>query len=395
MKSSQSNLENKYHENIMNKHIPETVHDLFLTRFTAYRLLADPKWVDKAKEFLLSSMTILEEEYAFPNKIAYITNISHWDEPIIQCYCENNKLNAIVYKIKYKIGTEQKELFEISFFSRTQKGLKYTHKYDLTLTLAEKQEMLSEDLPIRQIGDSILAVQANKINFKKVDSTEITQQIDILKRNLYRSGGVGIAANQCSEIETPFQIYIAGVDYQNPQHIKKALFRYPSTLFPPMQVYLNPKIIHQSSNLVAFPEGCLSVKSFARALVLRPDALTIEYQDSIGNIYQKSFHDADARVTFHELDHILNGKVYIERVIAELSKDQINQLINLIQQPVIKPTIKITAPTLLFYRDNKNAFVFDLELASSLFAQFCRDTKEGFLKILNKAAQLHEQNNKK
>lgn len=388
MKASQNTQKslNEYWLNITNGTLTiDHVIDLLLARIAAFSNLANKelKNASQAKSFLLKTMSISESDYHFPKKIEEISNISRWHEPEILCFRQDKELIAVVYKIKMETSDHQlSELHEISFFEETKHGLRYTHKYNLKLSPTEQAAIFATDLPIRQIGDPVLAATAKRFDFEKDDPAELTKQIEILQQNLYRSGGVGIAANQITSIENPFSVFLGGGDYDNKQHVKNALFRYPTTLFLKMKKFINPKIVDQSKNLIAFAEGCLSVKSPIRALVLRPDAITLEYQDLSGTTHRQFFSGDDARVILHESDHILKGKVYIERIIEELSVDQLTQLIQILKNSSTASTQKTFAPTRLFTRDGNNKIIFDPAVAQSLFEQLADNTKQGLYQAL-------------
>ncbi len=74
----------------------------------------------------------------------------------------------------------------------------------------------------------------------------------------------------------------------------------------------------------------------------------------------------------HEVDHINNGKVYIQRVIEELSTDQLATIVKLAKE--IKPEKEnnsasklFTTPKLIFNRDETGKIIFDvMEVTAAL-----------------------------
>jgi peptide deformylase len=184
-----------------------------------------------------------------------------------------------------------------------------------------------------------------------------------MRHILSKTGGAGIAANQCEEFQIPLNIVLVGVDYNNPEHIAKVVFRYPSALFPPVKTYINLTLSWTSQELDVFPEGCLSVQGPMRALVLRPRDIKIRYQDMEGNYHDEQFTGDTARVILHELDHISEGKVYFQRVLEELKIEDLEYLQNAVRK--IKSSSRqnkaenlSTTPTLAFKRNANNDLIF-------------------------------------
>ena len=318
--------------NFLNNKIPTTIRDTFLARVAAAFCLPDPLLKKSAKDFLLRTMTIAEADYNFKSKQAFMETIASVQEPIIIAERSDAELSAIVYKMPYTLHgqADEKCMHEISFFNHDKK---FTHKYDLT-ALAN-QTTIPKTLMINQLGHPVLHTKAQTIT--DFSSPEIQKQIEILKRALYATGGAGIAANQCIDITKPLNIILAGIDYSNPEHTAKAIERY-STLFLPMDCYLNARIIAQSDEQVPFNEGCLSVQGPGRGEIWRSKTVTIEYEDLTGKTRQKTLTANDARVMLHELDHINNGKVYFQHVLSGLSALKLQALIRITKSAIAENT---------------------------------------------------------
>jgi peptide deformylase len=270
--------------------------------------------------------------------------------------------HAVVYKIK---KNNKHVIYEISFFEKDEfQNFQYSHKYDLS-KLYEKYCSIQENkLCIRQMGDKVLHCEARPVDFTSHAGNEINKQITLLKNVLSKTGGIGIAANQCLQLDQPLKIILVGVDYQNQEHLIKAISRYPSVLFPELQVYINPIIIEASNEYSVFPEGCLSVTGILRALVLRPTSVTIRYQDRAGHFHEKKFIEMDARIMLHEMDHIRNGKVYIQRIIEEFSHEQLIQVEKIFSKRISDSKNNsimnaFQSPVIVFKRDQNNKLIFD------------------------------------
>lgn len=223
-------------------------------------------------------------------------------------------------------------------------------------------------LCIRQIGDAVLHREASPItDFSLENRNKINKQIKILQYTLSKVGGVGIAANQCLELARPFKIILVGIDYENQEHVAKVAARYPSVLFPRMKVYINPVITNLSNEYSVFPEGCLSVAGVVRALVLRPISVKILYQDIEGSFYQEELTGSAARVMLHEMDHIQNGKVYIQRIIKEFSRADLIKIEKIVFKVLLSYKNNLQevnsflslSPCILFKRNSENKLIFD------------------------------------
>lgn len=84
-------------------------------------------------------------------------------------------------------------------------------------------------------------------------------------------------------------------------------------------VYINPKIILKSKETNTDTEGCLSIPKRHWGPVERPNKITIEALDLEGNRFVDEREGLNARVTFHENDH-LNGVLFIDRLPPKVRK---------------------------------------------------------------------------
>ncbi|MGP1577542.1 MAG: peptide deformylase [Treponema sp.] len=86
-------------------------------------------------------------------------------------------------------------------------------------------------------------------------------------------------------------------------------------------VFINPQIIGTSAEQTSCEEGCLSIPSIY-APVIRPAAITVQYQNMQGKHRVLEADGLLARVIQHEYDH-LEGILFIDR----LPEEQRNALI--------------------------------------------------------------------
>lgn len=370
-----------------NRYVSADVKSLFLSRVCAFKMLAGNEQEQRlAKEFLLQTMTQNEEEYHFAEKTASIRQLSNWCDPEIIDW-RSDDVHAVLYKINVQCNGVPKTLHEISFFEKITGTLRFTHKFDVSQLTQHIQGFNPASMPgIRQLGDRVLHQSAQRIDFAKTPLNQIDEQIALMAHYLSFSGGVGIAANQLQTLDKPLSIIIAGVDYHNPDHLSRALFRYPNTLFPQMKIYFNPEILNISSTQNRFAEGCLSYAGNCRAEVLRPQNITIGYYDKAGQYHSKELTGSDARVMQHELDHILNGKVYIQRVIEGLTVEDKNKLIAIISSLQTAPIIQseYQLPT-VFFKQTEGGLYVDLDEFTRYLAGMSKDSLRALLYELNSA----------
>lgn len=272
--------------------------------------------------------------------------------------------------------------------SGDESELKLSHELDMDALWREFCVPTAQLSEIRQLGDAVLHQEALPV--LDVNDPAVSEQIHIMKEDLITTGGVGIAANQCARIKNPLSIVLSGVDYGCPEHVAKVMRRYPSAFFPPMMICINPEIIHQSEEKEFFAEGCLSARSPFRAEVSRPRTITVRYQDLTGEWHEDALSGTDARVMQHEIDHIRNGKVYIQHILDELTREQCDVVHSLIDESLHHTEAvgnSIQNPAVLFGRDDEGHVVFDAEQANKLFAVTDPAVLKGMSRILQNRMQ--------
>lgn len=107
-------------------------------------------------------------------------------------------------------------------------------------------------------------------------------------------GGIGLAAPQ---IGKNIRIFVVKID----DGIER--------------VFINPLIIGTSEKQCSYEEGCLSIPKMY-ADVVRPESVTVSYQDSNGRHKTIEASGLLARVIQHEYDH-LEGILFIDRLPEE------------------------------------------------------------------------------
>lgn len=87
------------------------------------------------------------------------------------------------------------------------------------------------------------------------------------------------------------------------------------------RVFINPHIIGTSEKQCSYEEGCLSIPKMY-ASVIRPESVTVQFQDMNGRRKTIEATGLLARVIQHEYDH-LEGVLFIDR----LAEDERNKII--------------------------------------------------------------------
>jgi len=115
---------------------------------------------------------------------------------------------------------------------------------------------------------------------------------DIMLENMVYHHGLGLSANQ---IGMPVKVFAMRIDDTD-----MAI------------VCFNPEIIEESKELIPMEEGCLSYP-YLYLKKIRPERLSVKYQNVDGDIINAHFEGLAARVFHHEMDHMM-GKTFLDGV---------------------------------------------------------------------------------
>ena len=153
---------------------------------------------------------------------------------------------------------------------------------------------------ILTLPDPILREVSEPVN--KVDK-EIKHLMDDMLETMYAAPGIGLAAVQIGILKR-----VIVIDLSKDNEKKDPIF------------IVNPKILSQSKELVAYEEGCLSIPNqFAE--IERPKSCILEYLDYSGSKTEIEAQGLLANCIQHEIDH-LNGILFID-YLSKLKKDLI------------------------------------------------------------------------
>jgi peptide deformylase len=240
---------------------------------------------------------------------------------------------------------------------------------------------------IRQIGDTILHSVPQTVD--DLNDPSIEQAKDTMLACLAETGGVGIACNQCVEIEAPYQMTVIGV--LDDEIRAQAQLRYPNEDIPSSLWMLNPKIIERSSEIY-YPEsgeGCLSVLGSLRGKVRRHRHVTVQYLDEIGNFCRQRYHGFVAHAIQHEYEH-LEGMVFLEKIFPECNTTQKKSMRVLLEDELqtrqknnsdCHQVDFIPAP-LVFDRDKTGKLIIQMDALKEILPDMLSTTLQGILKYL-------------
>ncbi len=173
-------------------------------------------------------------------------------------------------------------------------------------------ERIRKTLPVRLLGDSVLAGKAKPV--KEVNA-EILELGEKMVQTMYKHDGIGLAAPQVGVPLRMFALHVYTPEDENgnPLPVNSPGER---ELLPKMPlVFLNPEIVSRSEVKETRDEGCLSVPGLW-APVERPVSVVFKAQILGGGEICLECSGLLARAIQHEYDH-LDGIVFVQRLADE------------------------------------------------------------------------------
>jgi len=165
-------------------------------------------------------------------------------------------------------------------------------------------------IPIRIIPDPVLRQMAKPVS--AVDR-RITAFLDDMLESMYKSKGIGLAANQVGALER-----LITVDVSEERDGSKAL------------LMANPEIIWSDPEATfTYNEGCLSIPE-QYADVTRPKRIRLRYLDVHGKTQELEAEDLLSQCIQHEIDH-LNGVLFIDHI-SKLKRDMMTRRVEKAQR---------------------------------------------------------------
>lgn len=158
-------------------------------------------------------------------------------------------------------------------------------------------------LPIVAYGTPVLRTIAKDIT---PEYPNLEKLVADMWETLYASNGVGLAAPQ---INKDIRLFLVDSEqlFANQEDDEKG--KYPDE--PGFRkVFINARITALGGEPWEYNEGCLSIPRI-REDVMRPETVTIEYDDENFEHHVDTFNGITARIIQHEYDHI-EGKLFID-----------------------------------------------------------------------------------
>ena len=168
-------------------------------------------------------------------------------------------------------------------------------------------------LPIYTYGTAVLRKVAEPID---KDYPGLKELISNMYETMYNADGIGLAAPQ---IGLDIRLFVMDLEPLAEDDPKYSGFK---------KVFINPKIIESTGELVKMEEGCLSLPGINET-VEREDTIRIQYLDENFMPKDEVYGDFFARCIQHEYDHI-EGKLFIDRISGirkQMIKSKLNNLI--------------------------------------------------------------------
>ena len=162
-------------------------------------------------------------------------------------------------------------------------------------------------LRIVHYNEPVLHTKGEKVNVFDAALKKLAEEmIDAM----HDAAGIGLAAQQVGRSLQLCVVDLRESDADFSWELDGK--RLPLDLFMPL-VLANPKVTVQPGTIeTVYEEGCLSFPEI-RGDVVRPDAITVKFQDQHGIPHTLVCDGLFSRCIQHEVDH-LNGVLFIERM---------------------------------------------------------------------------------
>ncbi|MDH6308167.1 peptide deformylase [Dysgonomonas sp. PFB1-18] len=168
-------------------------------------------------------------------------------------------------------------------------------------------------LPIYLYGQPILRKPTKEIT---ADYPDLKKLIDNMFETMYNADGVGLAAPQ---IGLDIRLFVIDLEALAEDDPKYSGFK---------KVFINPRIVEYTGEIVKMEEGCLSIPGINEN-VDREEAVRIQYFDENFVSHDETYDAFFARCIQHEYDHI-EGKLFVDKISGirkQLIKSKLNNLI--------------------------------------------------------------------
>lgn len=161
-------------------------------------------------------------------------------------------------------------------------------------------------LPIVHFNSPILRKKGAKIS---THDNALRELAAAMVDTMHEAHGIGLAAQQIGQAIQLCVVDLRQTDSEFDWELDGA--HPPLDLFMPL-VITNPELKVVPEPTTSYEEGCLSFPEI-RGDVVRPDEVTVKFQDGHGIPHTLRCNGLLARCVQHEVDH-LNGVLFIDRM---------------------------------------------------------------------------------
>lgn len=162
-------------------------------------------------------------------------------------------------------------------------------------------------LKIVHYGDPVLRRKGERITKFDAELARLAAEMVV---TMHEAAGIGLAAQQIGQAIQLCVVDLRRTEAEFDWELDGA--RPPLDLFMPMTI-VNPSIsVTRGTPEDVYEEGCLSFPNI-RGDVVRPEIVTVKYQDEQGTHHVLKCDGLLARCIQHEADH-LNGVLFIDRM---------------------------------------------------------------------------------
>ncbi len=161
-------------------------------------------------------------------------------------------------------------------------------------------------LPIVHYNDPVLRKKGVKIALFDETLAQLSREMIV---TMHAAGGIGLAAQQIGVALQFCVVDLSVADWDFNWELDGS--KPPLELIMPMAL-VNPEVKKLPSVETAYEEGCLSFPKI-RGDVVRPDAISVKFQDIQGTPHVLNCDGMLARCIQHEYDH-LQGVLFIDRM---------------------------------------------------------------------------------
>lgn len=165
-------------------------------------------------------------------------------------------------------------------------------------------------LPIVHFNSPVLRKKGVKV--ARFDAA-LARLAENMVETMHAAHGIGLAAQQIGEAIQLCVVDLRETDADFAWEYDGA--RPPLELFMPLTL-VNPELTLVPEPTTAYEEGCLSFPEI-RGDVVRPDEVTVRFQDVTGTPHTLRCNGLFARCVQHEFDH-LQGVLFIDRMAKDV-----------------------------------------------------------------------------